>query len=49
MSIERDITTYFVRHVAYNQKLFHENFITKNSILFKNIDFEKSKVIEYLL
>src|SRR5690242_8818488 len=47
MSIERDITTHFVRFASIKYKKVHELFIVKNSIPWWNIDFDRSYVIQY--
>ncbi|RIB17500.1 hypothetical protein C2G38_2187121 [Gigaspora rosea] len=46
--MSKDITTFFTRFSSYTQKAYHESFVTKNSISWWNIDFNRSYVIQYL-
>jgi hypothetical protein len=45
--MERDIVTHFSRFSKINQKIFHESFITSNSIHWSDIDFNRSYVLQY--
>jgi hypothetical protein len=46
-SINRDIKSNFSKYSSLKWKVFHESFIVKNGISFRNIDFERSYVIKY--
>ncbi|CAG8823914.1 76_t:CDS:2, partial [Gigaspora rosea] len=46
--MSKDITTFFTRFSSYTQTAYHESFVTKNSIPWWNIDFNRSYVIQYL-
>ncbi|KAF0556665.1 hypothetical protein F8M41_015024 [Gigaspora margarita] len=45
--MSKDITIYFTHFAAYSQKAYHESFVTRNSIPWWNIDFNRLYVIQY--
>ena len=45
--ITRDIKTNLSKYSLLKWKVFHESFVIKNSISFRNIDFARSYVIKY--
>ena len=47
MSIMRDVRTNFSKYSPLRWKVFHESFVTRNSISWRNIDFSRSYVIKY--
>ena len=47
MSIDRDIKTNFSKYSPLKYKVFHESYIIRKSISWKNIDFERSYVIKF--
>ena len=47
MSIDRDIKTNFSKYSPLKYKVFHESYIIRKSISWRNIDFERSYVIKF--
>ncbi|CAG8708409.1 10969_t:CDS:2 [Gigaspora rosea] len=45
--MQRDIITHFTRFASLRYKVLHESYIVQNSISWRNINFEKSYVIQY--
>ncbi|RIB01961.1 hypothetical protein C2G38_2050430 [Gigaspora rosea] len=45
--MQRDIITHFTRFASLRYKILHESYIVQNSISWRNINFEKSYVIQY--
>jgi hypothetical protein len=45
--VDRDIVTPFAKQLNLKYKAFHESFVVKNAISWRNIDFERSYVVQF--